>query len=162
MRHSLQIAVLLTILILASCSHQRDIIYRSTSPDGSTAIELGSYSRFPIQPSEIVELQLSSKQGKRIVKSWKAKSLDMFPCFVAAAWNEDSSKVIVLFRNCYSLGEVVAFDTRSYEAIDIAEMEALLAAEIRTRYALRESVLDPIKWASESVEAQHLFVNAKR
>jgi hypothetical protein len=71
-------------------------------------------------------LQLSTNKRKKVVKTWKAKSLDMYPCFVAAAWSQDSSKVAVLFLNCYTIGEVVAFDARRYRAIDVAEMKPLL------------------------------------
>src|SRR5439155_17127030 len=102
-----------------------DVIYRSTCPDGSAEIQIASYSRFPVEPSSVVELQLSTNQGKKTVKTWKAKSFDMSPCFIAAAWNRDSRKVIVLFRNLYSAGEVVAFDTRTYKPIEVFEMRPL-------------------------------------
>jgi hypothetical protein len=157
MRYLILISVLAFVLMLEGCSHDRRIIYRSTCPDGSTEIQVAEYSRFPVQPSEVVELQLSANEGKKVVKSWKAKSLDMYPCFVAAAWSQDSSKVVVLFLNCYSLAEVVAFDARSYRAIDVAEMKPVLAAQIRTEYSLPDNVSDPIAWATKSDEARILF-----
>ena len=161
MRYLILISVLASVLTLASCSHERDILYRSTCPNGSAEIQVASYSRFPVQPSEVVELQLSTNQGRRVVKTWMAKSLDMFPCFIAAAWTQDSSNVIVLFRNCYSLGDVVAFDARSYKAIDVAEMKTFLAAHIRAQYSLSDNISDPIEWALKSVEAKDLFAKMK-
>jgi hypothetical protein len=161
MRCQIPIMMLASILMLVSCSHKRSVIYRSTSPDGAAEVQAAEYSRFPVQPSEVVELQLSTNQGKKVIKTWKAKSLDMYPCFVAAAWSHDSRKVIVLFRNCYSLGEVVAFDVRSYAPVGIDEMKPLLAAHIRTRYSLGDRASDPIAWANDTVEAQHLFAKTE-
>jgi len=76
--------VLASVLMLASCSSDRSIIYRSTSPDGSTEAQLSTYSRFPLEPSEVAELQISTNRGKKVVKTWLAKSFDMYPCFVTA------------------------------------------------------------------------------
>ena len=155
------IVVVAAVLVLSGCLHERKVIYRSTCPDGSAEIQVTEYSRFPVQPSEIVELQRSTNQRKKVVKTWRAKSLDMFPCFIAAAWSQDSSRVIVLFRNCYNLGEVVAFDARSQSEIDVAEMKPFLAAQIRSQYSLSNSVSEPIVWAIKSIEAKNLFAKNK-
>jgi hypothetical protein len=144
--------------MFVSCSHKRELIYASSSPDGTANVQVSSYSSFPLQPSEVVELIITNTYHKRVVRTWTAKSLDMFPCFVAAAWSSDSRKVIVLFRNCYTRAEIAGFDARSFQPLEGNELKPLLAAHIRAVYKLSEGVLDPLEWAADSVEAKDLFV----
>ena len=127
-RYRIQILALASILCLANCSHDSNVIYRATSPDDSAEVQLSTYTRFPLQPSEVAELEPSSNGRKKVVKTWLAKSFDMAPSFIAAAWSQDSSKVIVLYRNCFGQREIVAFAVRSYGAIDIADIVPLLSS----------------------------------
>jgi hypothetical protein len=157
MRHYTVILMLVSLFVLGGCSHERHLVYRSTSPDGSAEIQLTTFLHFGARPGEVAELQISTNRRNQVIKTWETPVYDLDPCLVVAAWSSDSARVIALFRNCFHESDLVAFDVRSHVAIDVKDMRPALAAQIRSQYAVPEKISDPIAWATQSEEARLAF-----
>jgi hypothetical protein len=145
-------------LVFAGCSHEVSVVYQAPSPDGSGKIQLVTFSRLPLVPRSVAQLELSGRSGKKVIKTWEAS--EMYPCFVAAAWTRDSEAVVVLFRDCWHKTDLVAFDVSTGKTIDPSKMTSALADEIRSQYSLSKSISDPIVWATETEEARTSFARS--
>jgi hypothetical protein len=62
-----------------------------------------------------------------------------------------------MWRNCWHGTELLAFDVESRKPVDIAGMNALLGAAIRSDFRLPNAIEDPVKWATETGEAGAWF-----
>src|SRR6266404_3182272 len=100
----------LAALVGTGCSHETSMVYGKPSPNGATRIQLITFSRLPLAPRMVAELELLSGSGRTVLRKWE--SSEMYPCFVTAAWTQDSAAVIVLFRDCWHGSDVLAFDMR--------------------------------------------------
>jgi hypothetical protein len=144
-------------MLLAGCSRQRSVIYRSSSPSGSIMIELITSSRLPIRPRSAVEVVVTERNRERVLVTWEDN--EMYPCFATVGWTRDSRAAIILFRNCWRQSYLGAFDLDNGRAVDPGGLMPILAEEIRSQFMLPKIVRDPIAWAQETEEARISFAH---
>jgi len=123
-------------VLMTSCSSDPYIAYRSTSPDGHSALEVSTFVEFtPLYSRNVVALTLRTNNRVRVLRKWTGSSIAV--CFASATWSKNSQSVSAVVRNCYlDPGELISYDDQNNRFIKSQSLESELAEKIRRDYNL--------------------------